>query len=243
MCRLLPHALQSWSGHIPFTASSLIIMPFTVLCLLCRKKFKTGLSLRKHFELRHNDSSFKEENSFEDELGNLCENPKAVALCNEEAEDYPKWLGVLVERINASLVPDHPGKCLTPPIFKTFVAVAKSFFFFFLHFSTGKWCHVDCFQVPKQYFQHILYRLESPMLDSVRDVSHRRQPIFKRAARRLSFKIFDKQKFRGMLEEQDTLPFKPAASFCNHEEVSDLGEMNAEEALEFAKARARRPTS
>ena len=135
MCRLLPHALQSWSGHIRFTASSLIIMPFTVLCLLCRKKFKTGLSLRKHFELRHNDSSFKEENSFEDELGNLCENPKAVALCNEEAEDYPKWLGVLVERINASLVPDHPGKCLTPPIFKTFVAVAKSFFFFFFCIS------------------------------------------------------------------------------------------------------------
>ena len=94
-------------------------MPFTVLCRLCRKKFKTGVSLRKHFELRHNDSSFKEENSFEDESGNRCDNLKAVALCNEEAEEYLKWLGVLVERINASLVPDHPGKCLTPPIFKT----------------------------------------------------------------------------------------------------------------------------
>ena len=74
------------------------------------------------------------------------------------------------------------------------------------------------------------------MLDSVRDVSHRRQPIFKRETRSFSYKIFDEQKFKIMLEEQETLPFKPSASFCNHEEIPDLGEMNAEEALEFAKA-------
>ena len=80
------------------------------------------------------------------------------------------------------------------------------------------------------------------MLDSVRDVSHRRQPIFKRETRRFSYKIFDEQKFKRMLEEQETLAFKPSASFCNHEEIPDLGEMNAEEALEFAKARARRPS-
>lgn len=35
-------------------------------------------------------------------------------ITDEEMEDYLKWLGVLVERINGSLVPDHPGKCSNP---------------------------------------------------------------------------------------------------------------------------------
>ena len=49
---------------------------------------------------------------FEDNCGTLCEQPKSNALGDEEKEDYLKWLSVLVERINASLVPDHPGKTL-----------------------------------------------------------------------------------------------------------------------------------
>lgn len=56
------------------------------------------------------------------------------------------------------------------------------------YLSTAKWCHVDCFQVPVQYFYHMLSRLGSPMLDSVREVKHSRQPIFKRKTRRLRMK-------------------------------------------------------
>ena len=105
----------------------------------------------------------------------------------------------------------------------------------------GKWCHIDCFQVPERYFRHILHRLESPRLDSVRDVSHRRQPIFKRTARRLSYKIFEEQTFKRILEEQDSLLFKSHALFSNQDEVPDISNMEVEEALEFAKARAKKP--
>lgn len=85
----------------------LVVMPFTVKCHLCSKKFRTGFSLRKHFDLKHHRRNL-ERARFQDDSGILVEEPKAVALVNGES-DYLEWLGVLVERINASLVPDHPG--------------------------------------------------------------------------------------------------------------------------------------
>ena len=85
------------------------VMPFQVNCRLCRKKFRTDTSLTKHFHLKHPQSSV-ELAKFEDDFGVPCAEPKAAAISDEKMEDYLKWLGVLVERINASLVPDHPGK-------------------------------------------------------------------------------------------------------------------------------------
>ena len=84
-------------------------MPFNVNCRLCNKTFRTGTSLSKHFNLKHHRSTLGRAR-FEDSTGIHVEEPKAIALNNEEREEYLKWLGVLVERINASLVSDHPGK-------------------------------------------------------------------------------------------------------------------------------------
>ena len=81
------------------------------------------------------------------------------------------------------------------------------------------------------------------MLDSVREVKHRRQPIFKRNTRRFSYKIFDEESFRRLLDEQDVLQFRGQALFRNHEEVADISDMVAEEALELAKQRARNRTA
>ena len=85
------------------------------------------------------------------------------------------------------------------------------------------------------------------MVDSVRNAPHIRQPIFKRIARRFSYKIFNEETLKLVLEEQDLLQFRPKALFRNSDEVPDISEMSAEEALAYAKARARkqdsRPTS
>ena len=93
----------------------------------------------------------------------------------------------------------------------------------------------------------MLSRLGLPSLDSVRDVKHIRQPIFKRKTRRFSYKIFDEENFRRVLDEQNVLQFRSTALFRNHEEVPDISEMGAEEALALAKQRSRntaaRPTS
>ena len=81
------------------------------------------------------------------------------------------------------------------------------------------------------------------MLDSVRTVRHSRQPIFKRNTKRFSYKIFDEESIRRLLDEQDVLQFRPGALFRNHEEVPDISDMAAEEALELVKQRARHCTA
>ena len=57
----------------------------------------------------------------------MCEQPKAAALTEEELEDYFKWLGVLLEWINGSLVRDHPDKFLP---FNMFILFDLIIFFF-----------------------------------------------------------------------------------------------------------------
>lgn len=93
----------------------------------------------------------------------------------------------------------------------------------------------------------MLNHLDIPILDSARDVKHRRQPIIKRNTRHLSYKVYNEESFRRLLEEQDDLQYKPAALFRNDEEVPDISEMGVGEALAFAKQRAKgkvaRPTN
>lgn len=129
----------------------------------------------------------------------------------------------------------------------TFAWLELTINFLFSLLSKGKWYHVDCLQVPQKYFAHMLCRLGNPMLDSIRDAKHLRQPIFKRKARSFSYKIFNEETFERLLGEQDMLQFRPRALFRNSDEVPDLSEMPAEEALAYAIARARkqdsRPTS
>lgn len=69
-----------------------------------------GTALTKHFKLSHDQESDLGTIRLQDNFGKPCKEPKAVALEGEEREDYLEWIGVLVERINMALVPDHPGK-------------------------------------------------------------------------------------------------------------------------------------
>ena len=75
-------------------------MPFAVFCCFCGKKFKTGVSLRKHWEPKHHEDSLSGEttNIFVDDFGNRCDGPKATALGNDaELQEYLIWLSALVE--------------------------------------------------------------------------------------------------------------------------------------------------
>lgn len=87
-----------------------------------------------------------------------------------------------------------------------------------------------------------LYRLGVPVLHSACDTQHKRQPIFKRNTRRLSYRTFE-EKFREILEEQDSAVFRPGALFRNDEEVPDISEMDAKEALVLARQRAKKPAA
>ena len=108
-------------------------------------------------------------------------------------------------------------------------------YFYFI----AKWYSLDCYQVPPEYFEHILHRLGSPVASSAREARHRRQPIFRKKALRLSYKICEEDIFKEMLEEQDSLCYKPEALFHQDNEVPDISDMDVEDAIDYAVQRAR----
>lgn len=75
---------------------------------------------------------------------------------------------------------------------------------------------------------------------SVRDVSHRRQPVFAKRTKRVSYRICDEQLFREVFEEQDIISLKANALYENDKEVADITELDDEDTLTLAKERAKK---
>lgn len=218
-------------------------MPFSAPCQLCTKKFKIGVSLKKHFGLKHQERNLKIA-QFLDESNSPGEQPKQQHLLTKKWKIISNGLGFLWRESTDHWYRITQVNALTRNAFFILVCLDLHLTLFS---SRGKWCHVDCLQVPHKYFAHFLCRLGNPMVDCVRDAPHVRQPIFKRIARRFSYKIFNEETLKLVLEEQDLLQFRPKALFRNSDKVPDISEMSAEEALAYVKARARkqesRPTS
>ena len=64
--------------------------------------------------------------------------------------------------------------------------------------------------------------------------------MFNKETKRLSYKIFVEQLFREVMEEQRLVPLKFSALYRNDNEIADLAEMDVEDALAMAKARAKK---
>jgi len=86
-------------------------MPYSASCSFCHKAFKTGRSLSNHLASRHPQAR-QDVFTFRDDKGTVFEGPEPRDLPEEKCDDYLKWLSVLVERVNGSLIPDYPGKLL-----------------------------------------------------------------------------------------------------------------------------------
>lgn len=74
--------------------------------------------------------------------------------------------------------------------------------------------------------------------------------MFSRVTKRLSYKVYDEQLFRELLEEQQIITAKVEALYQNDSEVADISQMDVEDALALARERAKknvrkagRPTS
>ena len=67
-------------------------MPFSVACHLCAKKFKTGVSLKKHSILKHRES-YLDNVQFLDESNSPCEQLKAPHLLTKKLKIILNGLG------------------------------------------------------------------------------------------------------------------------------------------------------
>ena len=108
-------------------------------------------------------------------------------------------------------------------------------------FLLGRWVKIETHQVPTEYFEYFLSLLNVEA-NSVKDASHKAQPMYRNEARKVSYKIFDINQFTNVLGEQNLVTFHPEVSFSGEKEYrSEPTEvLTAEEEIEQAKQRGRK---
>ena len=116
---------------------------------------------------------------------------------------------------------------------------------FSLLFNTlGRWVKIDSHQVPAVHFEHFLFKLQV-QVNSIRETSHRAQPLYSSRTRRVSYKIFNPERLYLSLHEQDLVVLKTEALFAGNKEIENAGSytqssLTAEEEIAKAKALAYR---
>lgn len=96
--------------------------------------------------------------------------------------------------------------------------------------------------MPKKYFEYLIGKANL-LVNAVRDVSHKAQPAYKSATRRISYKIFDAESFFDALEESQVNLNTEVLYSGNvaYEENKSATLLSAEEEILRAKERAHIP--
>ena len=106
----------------------------------------------------------------------------------------------------------------------------------------GKWLRIDCPQVPRHFFEHFLYRVDT-QINSIQMRAHRSFP-YNAKTRKLSYKFFDVEKLSQVLEEQTLVKLKHSMSFTGDSACEDdqhEKELSPEEYVLMATRRAAIP--
>ena len=109
-------------------------------------------------------------------------------------------------------------------------------------FLTGRWVKIDSHQVPKDYFEHFLYKLKVKA-NSVRLIAHKSQPSYQSLSRKVSYKIFDQTKFFEVLDEGE-VPFEEEVVYSGNspmEEETMAAPLSAEEEIRRVKRSVHAP--
>lgn len=88
----------------------------------------------------------------------------------------------------------------------------------FYYFIIGKWVRVELSQTPTIFVQHLLCRLNLDV-DSIGNIRHLRPPIPSTSTLAYSWKTFDLDKVKLILQEQDLTMVKVSRSYENGKEV------------------------
>ena len=104
----------------------------------------------------------------------------------------------------------------------------------------GKWCRVDTFDVPEEYFKALLGDLSNVFLNSAREKRHFRYPVLKDITRVLHFRTYDVDHIVTALGEQSGFKLYLKKTYLGNKEVTSA-ECSTEDgrtAHQRAKARA-----
>ena len=59
--------------------------------------------------------------------------------------------------------------------------------------TLGRWVKIDSHQVPVSHFEHFIFKLQV-QVNSIRETSHKAQPLYSSRTRRVSYKIFNPER-------------------------------------------------
>lgn len=110
--------------------------------------------------------------------------------------------------------------------------------------TLGRWVKIDSHQVPASHFAHFIFKLQV-QVNSIRETSHKAQPLYSSRTRRVSYKIFNPERLYLSLQEQDLVELKTEALFAGNTQLEGAGSssqssMTAEEKIAKAKSLAYR---
>lgn len=123
--------------------------------------------------------------------------------------------------------------------------------YFTVYFEPGRWVKIDSHQVPTQYFEYFIGKL-NVKVNAVRQVCHKAQPSYMSRTRRISYKIYDSDIFLEALDESELVLNTEVLYSGNNpcERNYPATPLSAEEEILKAKQRAhlsgekrRRPSS
>ena len=111
-----------------------------------------------------------------------------------------------------------------------------------MHSFAGGWTRIDCPQVPRHFYEHLIKRIGCK-INAVRDRPHKRQPRYFSSTRCISYKIYDLNQFWDAVQEQQLVELKEEVLFSGNTHLVEKGTqyMTVEEELQLAKERAYRP--
>ena len=102
----------------------------------------------------------------------------------------------------------------------------------------GKWCCVERFDVPEDYFQVLLADMPNAFLNSTRKRRHLLPPVWKEAAKVMHYRNYEIRDIVATLGQQSEVTLHLKKSYLGEQEVSEFPSEDDRTALEAAKAKA-----
>lgn len=92
-------------------------------------------------------------------------------------------------------------------------------------------------QVPEKFFAHFVAQIGCN-IHSIRQLPHRKPPLYSASSKRISFKVFSIAPFADALHEQDMVKLRESALYSGQEEIASKERTDPMEELRAAKNRS-----
>lgn len=105
--------------------------------------------------------------------------------------------------------------------------------------ALGKWCRVERYDVPEEYFQYMLADMPHAFINSIREKRHLRPPVWRETSKVLSYRDYHISDVVDALEKQSGLKLHIKKAYLGDKEITACTEeQDGRTELEAAKAQA-----